>query len=97
MSSVMKLQVSTTDGNTFEVSAIMADLIKFDVLRARLSLPGREEGEFVFMGIVAYAALTRTGAVDRNAKPMEFLETIESIEPVEDPAEGAEFPATTGD
>lgn len=88
MSEALKFTITTTNGNSYEVKAVFADLIKYDVLRNRLNFPPREGNEFVFMGLVSFCALLRTGQIPAESKPEEFLNTIEGIDPVvEDEAE----------
>lgn len=79
MSAKMELVVKTTDGKEHEVTATFSDLVKYDVLRARNNFPKREESDFLFMAVVAFAALTRTGQI--TAKLPDFLESLEAIEP----------------
>lgn len=93
MSSLMELTVATTDDKTYEVKAVFADLIKYDILRSRLNFPNRTESEFAFMGLVAFSALIRTGQIPNETKPQEFLDRIASLEPVESEEAEAEFPA----
>lgn len=91
MSEAMKFHVVTTDDKEYDVTAVFADLIKYDVLRNRLNFPPREGNEFLFMGLITFCALLRTGQIPKESKPDEFLETIAAIDPaVEDEAE---FPA----
>jgi hypothetical protein len=91
MSESLNFNVATTDGKEFTVTAVFADLIKYDVLRNRLGFPGREGNEFLFMGLITFCALLRTGQIPTESKPEQFLETIASIEPVVE--DEAEFPA----
>lgn len=96
MSNLMQFALETTSGDKHDVTAVFADLIKYDILRARLNYPPRDQSEFLFMGLVAFCALHRIGAVKNETKPEEFLNTIASIELVEDEAEEAPF-RTDGD
>lgn len=93
MSEAMKFRVQTTDDKEYNVTAVFADLIKYDILRSRLGWPGREGNEFLFMGVVSFCALLRTGQLPTETKPDDFLNTIASIEPQVE--EGAEFPAVS--
>lgn len=77
----MKLSITTTDGKEYEVTATFSDLVKYDILRARNNFPKREESDFLFMGVVAFAALTRTGQY--SGKLTDFLENLEAIEPAD--------------
>lgn len=95
MAALMKFTVTTTDDKTYEAKAVMADLIRYDVLRNRLNFPPREGNEFVFMGLVTFCALLRTGQIPAESKPEEFLNTIANLEPADEEDE-AEFPATAG-
>lgn len=98
MSDAMKLTVTLVDGNVYEVNAIFADLIKYDVLRSRNNFPKREDSDFLFMGLVAFCALTRVGSIANNIKLDDFLNTIQAISPVEsDTEDEAEFPSNSGD
>ncbi|PMQ21374.1 hypothetical protein [Glutamicibacter arilaitensis] len=76
-------------GNTENVTAIYADLVKYDILRARHNFPKREESDFLFMALVAFAALIRVGKVAQGTKVEDFLNSLEGITP-EDDAEEAE-------
>jgi len=91
----MKLVVTLSDADAQEISVVYSDLVKYDIIRARNNFPKREESEFLFMGIVAYAAMSRTGKI-ANLAVDKFLDKIEVIEPVEDEAE-AEFPVSESD
>lgn len=93
MANAMKLKVELTTGATHDVVAVFADLIRYDIIRARNNFPSREESDFLFMGLVSFAALVRTGVVESGVKVDTFLGTIASIEPQDDEAtEGATFP-----
>lgn len=92
MSEQMKLKIETTEGNTYEVTAVVADLAKFDVLRYRLGFPPRDQGEFVFMCLVAYSALVRTGQISNNTKPEDFINLLASVVPGEAEEADADFP-----
>lgn len=91
----MKLVVTLSDAEAQEISINYSDLVKYDVLRARKNFPKREESEFLFMGIVTYAAMIRTGKV-QGIEVDKFLEKIEAIEPVETEDE-ADFPVSESD
>ncbi len=94
MAEVMNFKVSTTDEKNYEVKAVFADLIRYDVLRNRLNFPPREGNEFLFMGLIAFCALLRTGQIPNESKPEDFLNTIAMLEPIEE--DEAEFPASAG-
>lgn len=79
----MELKIVLTDGSDYEVKATFSDLVKYDILRARNNFPKREESDFLFMGVVAFAALTRTGQL-KNVKLLDFLDSLETIEPASD-------------
>ena len=79
------------NGNTENVTAIYADLVKYDILRARNNFPKREDSDFLFMALVAYSALVRVGKVSSNTGVEAFLNTLESIEPQEDSEAEADF------
>lgn len=91
MAEAMKFHITTTDDKSYDVKAVFADLIKYDVLRNRLNFPPREGNEFLFMGLVSFCALLRTGQIPAESKPEEFLNTIEGIEPQSE--DEADFPA----
>ncbi|WP_431229330.1 hypothetical protein [Paenarthrobacter nicotinovorans] len=91
MAEKISFEVKTTDGKSYEVATVFADLIKYDILRNRFGYPAREGNEFVFMGLLAMCALSRTKQIDANLSPDAFLETIESIDPIVE--DEAEFPA----
>ena len=77
------------------ITPTFSDMVKYDVLRNRKNLPGREQAEFLFMGIVAYVALVRLGAVPSTLDVMEFMDkNLVSLDAVEAASEeAAEFPA----
>ncbi|PCC29797.1 hypothetical protein CIK76_05235 [Glutamicibacter sp. BW80] len=81
----------TFDGKEENVTGIYADLVKYDILRARNNFPKREDSDFLFMALVAYAALVRVGKVNSNTKVEDFLNTLEAIEPVEEEGAEADF------
>jgi len=88
MAEAISFRVETTDGKEYEVKTVFADLIKYDILRNRFGYPAREGNEFLFMGLLALCALSRTKQIDANITPDAFLESVASIEPiVEDEAE----------
>lgn len=91
MSNLMELKLETLDGETYEVSAVFADLIRYDVIRAKLNFPTREQSEFLFMGLVAFCALVRTGQLKTDEKPADWMNTIASIEPVETEGDDGEI------
>lgn len=96
MANVMELKLETTDGTNYEVSVIFADMIRYDIVRNREKMPAREGNEFLFMGLIAFCALLRTGQIPAGTKTADFLNTIASIEPVdavEADEEAAEFQA----
>lgn len=97
MSTKLKMSVELTTGEKHDITAIMADLIRFDILRARNNFPSRDESDFLFMGLVSYAALVRTGKLPATTKIEDFLNTLEALEPTEDEEADAEFPAEHSD
>lgn len=82
----MELKIELNTGEAYEVKATFSDLVKYDILRARNNFPKREESDFLFMGVVAFAALTRTGQL-KNVKLLDFLDSLEAIEPANEPVE----------
>jgi hypothetical protein len=70
-------------------------MVRFDVIRSRKGFPKADEGSFLFMAIVCYAALLRLGVIQSSFDVEKFLDSIVNLEPVEDEdsLEGAEFPA----
>lgn len=91
----MKFNITTEakDGSetTQEVTVRIADLARYDIVRNRNGFPSQEEGSFLFMVLVSYCALTRTGKIV-NVKVEDFIDTVVTIEPVEAPEEEAEAP-----
>lgn len=97
MTTRMNLNVTLADAagaeSTTVISATMADLARYDIYRAKNAWPGRTEAEFLFLCIVAYSTLVRTGKVNANlVSPEKFLDTVVGIEMVDDElaSEGAE-------
>ena len=79
----MKLNITLSGEETQEISINYSDLVRYDILRARNNFPKREESEFLFMGVVSYAAMVRIGKA-QNLAVDKFLEKIDAIEPIED-------------
>lgn len=77
----LELALTTTDGAEYTANVIFSDMISYDLTRAKLGFPSREESEFAFMGLVAYHALKRTGQI-KDIKAVDFLETIQAVEPI---------------
>ncbi|NUL43739.1 hypothetical protein F7P69_00790 [Cellulosimicrobium funkei] len=86
----------TYEGAEHEVKANSADLIQFDLLRAKHGLPSHEEGQFAFLATVCFAAMRRTGQIPTGTKLPEFLNKVEGLEPEEAEEENDEavFPET---
>lgn len=93
MSAVMKFNLTALDANgaeaNYEVSVTMADLARYDIQRAKLGFPKKEEAEFLFMVLVSYCSLVRSGQIPVTTKPEAFIDTVVNIEP-EDAEEEAE-------
>lgn len=90
----MKFNVTTESKEgvetTQEVTVRIADLARYDIVRNRNGFPSQEEGSFLFMVLVSYCSLARTGKLPANTKVEEFIDTVVTIEPVEAPEEEAE-------
>lgn len=90
----LKVTLSNAEGaeNELSLSATVADLARYDIIRAKLGWPGRAEADFLFMVVVAYACLVRTGQISANVvSPEKFIDTVVSVELDDDePAEGAD-------
>lgn len=84
MAAAMKFTL-TTESNGAEaehaVSIKIADLARYDILRNRYGFPSQEEGQFLFMVLISYCSLVRTGVVASTVKPEEFIDSVVSIEP----------------
>lgn len=84
MAAAMKFTL-TTESNGAEaehaVSIKIADLARYDILRNRYGFPAQEEGQFLFMVLISYCSLVRTGVVASIVKPEEFIDSVVSIEP----------------
>ncbi|UVJ37985.1 hypothetical protein [Arthrobacter sp. CJ23] len=72
-----------TNGNTVDhkVDIKMADLARYDIVRNRHGFPAQENGQFLFMVLVSYCSLVRTGAIADTVKPEDFIDTVLNIEP----------------
>jgi hypothetical protein len=75
-----------------EVSVKIADLARYDIIRNKYGFPAQDEGQFLFMVLVSYCSLIRTGAIPVNTKPEEFIDTVSEIEPIEEAEDEAEAP-----
>jgi hypothetical protein len=75
---------------THEVNVKIADLARYDILRNRHGFPAQEEGQFLFMVLVSYCSLIRTGTIPVTTKPEDFIDSVSEIIPVETPEEEAE-------
>ena len=83
----MQFTLKTFDGSAHELKITMADMIRYDVLRARYNFPKQEEGTFIFMALLAYSAMVRSGKIPATTKPDDFFETIETIEAANEDSE----------
>lgn len=77
----------TTEENGTEtertIHAGFADLARYDIIRNRLGFPGQEEAPILFMGLLAFCNLVRTGQIPANTKVETFLDSIASVEELE--------------
>lgn len=84
MAAAMKFKL-TTESNEIEteheVSIKIADLARYDILRNRHGFPAQEDGQFLFMVLISYCSLIRTGVIATTVKPEEFIDSVVSIEP----------------
>lgn len=84
MAAAMKFKLTTEANGTeseHEVSIKIADLARYDILRNRHGFPAQEDGQFLFMVLISYCSLVRTGVVAATIKPEEFIDSVVSIEP----------------
>lgn len=88
------MKITTTKGQAFETKLIMADFIKYDFRRVALQLPAKEGNENAFLAACTYFALVREGKLSKEENFNNFIDSIESIDPVE--TDEAEFPAESG-
>lgn len=90
------INITLTDGTKETeyngVRWIMSDMGRWDIVRSRKQWPSQDEAPTLWMQVVTYYALVRTGQIPTETVLDSFLDTIVSIEPVED-EEAAEFPA----
>lgn len=84
MAAAMKFTLTTESSGAeceHEVSIKIADLARYDILRNRYGFPAQEEGQFLFMVLISYCSLVRTGVIAATVKPEEFIDSVVSIEP----------------
>lgn len=92
MAAQMKFTLTTSnDGVETEhpITVTIADLARYDIVRNRFGFPAQDEGQFLFMILVSYCSMVRTGKLANTVKPDEFIDTVVNIEPeaVEEEAE----------
>lgn len=96
MAQAMKFNLTTEDNEGTETSQELtikiADMARYDIVRNRNNFPNQEEGGFLFMVLVSYCSLARTGKIPANTKVEEFIDTVVAIEPVEAPEEEEDAP-----
>lgn len=81
-----------TEEVEYSVRIIMADMARWDILRAKNFWPKQEDAPTLWMQVVSYFALVRSGQIPTDADPLAFLETVISIEDGST-EEAADFPA----
>ena len=94
MAAQMKFVITTQADNVesiHPVSITIADLARYDILRNRFGFPSQEQGQFLFMVLISYCSLVRTGVVKNTVKPEDFIDSVVNIEPeeTEDEAEAS--------
>lgn len=58
------------------------DAVRFDVMRPRKSWPGSQEAPMLWMTILAWSAIKRSGATTATVE--DYLEKIVQIEPIDE-------------
>lgn len=89
MKKQIKFKVTTADADgsnevTREVSAGFADLARYDILRNRFGFPKQEDAPVLFMGLLAYCNLVRTGQIPATTKPELFVDSVLDVEEMEE-------------
>lgn len=85
-----RLRIVLGDDSEVTVQATNADLVRWDVTRAKHKWPAIKEAPFLWLTFVAWAALRRTKTVPDTVTYESFQETAQSIEDVTDPVGGAD-------
>lgn len=75
-----------------DLRLIMSDMGRWDILRSRKQWPKQEEAPALWMQVVSYFALIRTGEIPTETDIDTFLSTVISVDS-DDDVEAAEFPA----
>jgi hypothetical protein len=89
----MKFNITLDNNGTEtqqEVNVKIADLARYDIIRNKYGFPKQDEGQFLFMVLVSYCSLIRTGGIPITTKPEDFIDTVSEIEPVEEAEDEAE-------
>lgn len=75
-----RLRVLLDDGSTVQAQTNNADLIRWDMTRAKHKWPGVSDAPFLWLTFIAWAALRRTKAIDPGMTWEAFSESAVQVE-----------------
>jgi hypothetical protein len=80
-----RLRVVLGDDRVVQVQAINADLVRFDMVKARhKEWPTAEEGPLLWVTFVAWAALRRTAVIPESVTWDDFWQSAQDVENLTD-------------
>ena len=82
--STPRLRVVLGDGTDREVQCTNADMVRFDLTRAKQRWPGAQDAPFLWLTFVAWAALRRTGEIEQTLGYEAFADSTLAIENLTD-------------
>ena len=77
--STPRLRIVLGDDSELVVQATNADLVKYDMTRARQKWPAAQDAPFLWLTFVAWHALRRTGGIPQTTTYEAFSESTQEI------------------
>jgi hypothetical protein len=84
-----RLRVVLGDDNVLNVQCTNADLVRFDMTRARHKWPTATDAPFLWLTFIAWAALKRTKGIPDSVTYEAFSESTQDITNLTDDGEGS--------
>jgi hypothetical protein len=84
-----RLRVVLGDDSVVEVQCSNADLVRFDMTRAKHKWPGAQDAPFLWLTFISWAALRRTRVVADSVTWEAFSESTLDIENLTDDGDGS--------
>jgi hypothetical protein len=84
-----RLRVVLGDDSVLTVQCTNADLVRFDMTRARQKWPGASDAPFLWLTFIAWAGLKRTHGIPETVTYEAFQESTQDIQNLTDESEGS--------